>query len=174
MTTVKKACYTDAIMEGKKKTNPRAILVFGAPGSGKTVFCKNFSKRFKAPYYNLDDLRDQFNFSQAQITVLLKSILKTKQNIIIEGGLDTEASRKALYRVCKASNYDSSLIWIQTDVNTIKSRLKMRLKSASKAKEDYESRIREMEAPSDSEKPIILSGKHTFESQLSQVLSQLA
>ena len=44
------------MMEGNKKTKPRAILVFGAPCSGKTTFCEKFSRRFKAPYYNLQQL----------------------------------------------------------------------------------------------------------------------
>ena len=43
-------------MEGKKSQNlsqPRAILVFGAPASGKTTFCEKFSQQFRAPYYDL-------------------------------------------------------------------------------------------------------------------------
>ena len=42
-----------------------------------------------------------------------------------------------------------------------------------KAKEEYETKIRAMEAPAELEKPIILSGKHVFETQLQHVLSGL-
>ena len=77
-------------MESKKKTKPRAILVFGAPCSGKTTFCEKFSQRFKAPYYNLQSLREEADFTEKQIHVVLEAISKTGQNIIIEGGLDTE------------------------------------------------------------------------------------
>lgn len=161
-------------MEGNKKTKPRAILVFGAPGSGKTTFCKKFSQRFQAPYYNLDTFTEQLDFDSKQILALIEAVAQTKQNLILEGGLDTEADRKILRKLFKNSGYESALVWIQTDVNTIKSRLKLKLKSTNQAKETYESRVKDMEAPSDYEKPIILSGKHTFESQLSQVLSQIA
>jgi len=58
-------------MEGKKKTRPRAILVFGAPCSGKTTFCEKFSQRFKAPYYNLQSLREEADFTEKQIHVVL-------------------------------------------------------------------------------------------------------
>ena len=51
-------------MEGRKKTKPRAILVFGAPCSGKTTFCEKFSLRFKAPYYNLQSLREEADFTE--------------------------------------------------------------------------------------------------------------
>lgn len=161
-------------MEGNKKTKPRAILVFGAPCSGKTTFCEKFSRRFKAPYYDLDSLREEADFTEKQLHVILGVIAKAGQNIIIEGGLGTEEERDAVRRLLKSCGYNPALIWIQTDVNTIKARLKTRTRSVKKAKEEYETRISEMEAPSDSEHPIILSGKHTFETQLSHVLSQLS
>ncbi|MBR3220399.1 ATP-binding protein [Candidatus Saccharibacteria bacterium] len=160
-------------MEGNKKTKPRAILVFGAPCSGKTTFCEKFSRRFKAPYYDLDSLRQEADFTEKQLHVILGVIAKAGQNIIIEGGLNTEEERDAVRKLLKGCGYNPALIWIQTDVNTIKARLKSRTRSIKKAKEEYETRISEMEAPSDSEHPIILSGKHTFETQLSHVLSQL-
>lgn len=161
-------------MEGNKKTRPRAILVFGAPCSGKTTFCEKFSRRFKAPYYNLHQLREEADFTEKQIHVVLEAISKTGQNIVIEGGLDTESERDGVRKLLKLCGYNPTLVWIQTDINTIKARLKMKTKSAAKAKEEYDSKIRMMEAPSEAEKPIILSGKHTFETQLSHVLSQLA
>ncbi len=161
-------------MEGTKRTKPRAILVFGAPCSGKTTFSEKFSRRFKAPYYNLKQMRDEADFTEKQIHVVLEAISKTGQNIIIEGGLDTEAERDGVRKLLKLCGYNPTLIWIQTDINTIKARLKMKLKSVAHAKEEYDTRIRAMEAPAEAEKPIILSGKHTFETQLSHVLSQLA
>ncbi|MDO4611830.1 MAG: hypothetical protein Q4B34_03150, partial [Candidatus Saccharibacteria bacterium] len=66
-----------------------------------------------------------------------------------------------------------TLIWIQTDINTIKTRLKTRLKSVEKARSVYDSRIHALEAPSEAEAPIVLSGKHTYHTQLKQVLTQL-
>ena len=88
-------------MEGNKKTKPRAILVFGAPCSGKTTFCEKFSRRFKAPYYNLQQLREEADFTEKQIHVVLEAISKTGQNIVIEGGLDTEAERDGVKKLLK-------------------------------------------------------------------------
>ena len=161
-------------MEGNiKKTKPRAILVFGAPCSGKTTFCEKFSRQFRAPYYNLAALRDEAGFTEKQIHVVLEAISKTGQNIIVEGNLDTEAERLGVKKLLKSCGYNPALIWIQTDINTIKARLKSKYSSPSKAKTEYDTRVAKMEAPADSEKPIILSGKHTFETQLSHVLAQL-
>lgn len=163
-------------MEGKKSTTlslPRAILVFGAPASGKTTFCEKFSQQFRAPYYNLTDIREENGFSRDKILLILGLLARTGQNLIIEGELNTEADRQEIRRLLEAEGYNPSLIWIQTDVNTIKSRLKQRLKSVAKAKEEYDARISELEAPSDDENPIVLSGKQTFSMQLAHTLPQL-
>ena len=160
-------------MEGNKKLKPRAILVFGAPCSGKTTFCENFSARFKAPYYDLDEIRAEGDFTDAQLKTILTIISKSGQNIIIEGGLDTEKKRNEMRRHLRKIGYNPSLVWLQTDINTIRTRLKSKLKSVKKAKEVLEVEVSKLEAPADNEKPIILSGKHTFETQLSHTLAQL-
>lgn len=171
-------CYNKSIMEGKKSqvlSQPRAILVFGAPASGKTTFCEKFSQQFRAPYYNLTEVCEANGFSRDTMLAVLQLIARTGQNIILEGGLDTQADREEIKKLLIDEGYNPSLIWIQTDVNTIKSRLKARLKSVARAKEEYDRKISELEAPDEvSEKPIVLSGKHTFETQLSHTLSQLA
>ena len=161
-------------MEGKKLQKPRAILVFGAPASGKTTFCEKFSKQFRAPYYNLTELSEVYGFDRDHLLTILELIAKTGQNIVIEGELNTEADREEIKRLFRNSDYDPSLIWIQTDVNTIKARLKTRLKSVAKAREEYDDKISQLEAPAETEEPIVLSGKHTFETQCSHVLAQLA
>lgn len=165
-------------MEGKKSqvlSQPRAILVFGAPASGKTTFCEKFSQQFRAPFYNLTEICEENQFSRETMLVVLQLIARTGQNLIIEGGLNTQADREEIKKLLIEEGYNPSLIWIQTDVNTIKSRLKARLKSVARAKEEYDRKISELEAPDESfENPIVLSGKHTFETQLSHTLSQLA
>jgi gluconate kinase len=66
------------------------------------------------------------------------------------------------------------LVWIQTDFATIKMRLKKRYRTLKKAKEVYNTAVEELETPADFEKPIILSGKHTFETQVKHIISGLA
>lgn len=167
-------------MEGKKtetnKKKPvqsRAVLVFGAPCSGKSTFCDKFAKRFKAPYFDLGVLAHDYGLDRKMITLLVEQIAKTGQMLVIEGGLDTENNRNEIRRILKKAGYTPSLIWIQTDVGTIRARLKARLKSVAAAKAEYDEKINLLEAPTDFEFPIVLSGKHTFETQLRHVLSQL-
>lgn len=160
-------------MEGKKSKS-RALLVFGAPCSGKTTFAKKFAEKFGLAYYNFEDIKKKHNFTRDEILTILELIVKTHQTIIIEGILDTENQRKAVRRILSDAGYNPALIWVQTDVATIRSRMKIKYKSVTKAKNTYDIAIDRMEAPTEDERPIILSGKHTFETQTKHTLAGLA
>ena len=161
-------------MEGNRKNKPRALLVFGAPCSGKTTFAEKFAAKFGLAYYNLDELKAAHDFSRETILVILEEILKTRQTIIVEGELNTEKERTEIRNLLRKAGYEPTLIWLQTDVATIRTRLKMRYKNVSKAKKAYDEAVAAMEAPAENEHPIILSGKHTFETQTRHVITGLA
>ncbi len=165
-------------MEGKKihsspSNGQRAILVFGAPCSGKTTFGKQFAAQFNATFYDLDALMQEHNLSRQFILLLVEQVARTGATLVFEGGNDTEKDRRELAEILRSAGYSPTLIWIQTDVNTIRMRLKNKLKSVEKAKNVYDSRIKVLEGPSEAEMPIVLSGKHTYHTQLKQVLTQL-
>lgn len=162
------------MMEGNKRNKPRALLVFGAPCSGKTTFAEKFAKKFGLAYYNVKDLMAENGFTRSQILTLLEEIFKTGQTILIEGGIDTEAERIEVRNIARTSGYEPALIWVQTDVATIRNRMKSKYRSVSKAKEAYEAAVAEIEAPTEVERPIILSGKHTFETQTRHTITGLA
>lgn len=156
------------------KSKPRALLVFGAPCSGKTTFGEKFAKRFRLAFYDLSELKEKYGFSRKIILIILEQILKTKQTIVIEGEIATEREREEIRNLIRSYGYDPFLIWIQTDVSTIRTRLKTRYKNVSRAKDVYDAAVDKLEAPADFEKPIILSGKHTFDTQARHVISGLA
>ncbi len=161
-------------MEGNKKNTSRALLLFGVPGSGKTTFGEKFAKKFGLTFYDLDGLKNNNNFSEEVMLLILEQILKTRQTVILEGCLDTEKNRTEVRELAKKYDYEPSLIWFQTDVATVRQRLKSRLKDNTKAKTIYDGAVARLEAPAESEKPIVLSGKHTFETQTKHVIAGLA
>lgn len=160
-------------MEGNKMNKARAILVFGAPCSGKTTFAEKFSQKFGLAYYDYDELVEE-GFTHEAILRILELITRTRQSIVLEGGLNTENERAEVRNLLRKYNYEPSLIWVQTDIATLRMRLKTRFRSVSKAKEYFDSVTSEMEAPTDFERPIILSGKHTFETQTKHAITGLA
>ena len=160
-------------MEGKK-LKPRAILVFGAPCSGKTTFAKKFAKGFDLSFYDFDAIKEENRLTRKNLILIVGLLAQTGRNLIIEGGLATEKDRTEMRNVLRAHGYEPSLAWVQTDVNTIRMRMKSKFKSAAKAKGVYDTVVEELEAPTEMEKPIILSGKHTFETQSRHILAGLA
>ena len=167
-------CYNGSMMEGNRKSQPRALLVFGAPCSGKTTFAENFAAKFGLAYYDLTRIREDNGFSHENILSILELITRTGQTILLEGELDTEKDRIEIINAVREHGYEPSLIWVQTDVATIRNRLKLRFHSVSKAKTAYDDAVASIEAPTESERPIILSGKHTFDTQSRHVLAGLA
>ena len=163
-------------MEGntQRTIQPRALLVFGAPCSGKTTFAEQFSTQFKAPFFNLSELQKESGLTREHILLIVRQIAKTGQTLIIEGGLDTEAERAEIRNILREAGYNPALIWVQADATTIRNRLRAKLRSTAKAKAEYDAKIDVMEAPSEAETPIVLSGKHTYATQLKHVLTQLA
>ena len=151
----------------------RAILICGAPCSGKTTFAEKFAQKFGLAYYDYNELVED-GFSHEAILRILELITRTRQTIVLEGGIDTENDRAELRNMLRKHGYEPSLIWVQTDIATLRMRLKTKYRSVAKAKEYFDTVTAEMEAPSDFERPIILSGKHTFETQTKHAITGLA
>ena len=160
-------------MEGNKMNKSRALLIFGAPCSGKTTFAEKFAQKFGLAYYDYNELAEE-GFSHEAILRVLELIMRTRQSIVLEGGIDTENDRAELRNMLRKHGYEPSLIWVQTDISTLRMRLKTKYRSVAKAKEYFDNVTAGMEAPSDFERPIILSGKHTFETQTKHAITGLA
>ena len=140
--------------------------------SGKSVFAERFSEQFRAPHLNLTSLERDHNIPRKSILVIIKELAKCKQTIILEGGIGTEADRTEVRTLLRESGYSPALVWIQTDLLTIKKRMKS--KFGDKSKTVFDQETAKLEAPEESEHPIVISGKHTFESQLRTVLANLS
>ena len=155
------------------KSKPYAILVFGAPKSGKTSFAEHFSQAINAPYLNLTHLINEYHVSKKLAAELIIQIAKSRSTIIIEGLIDTEAQRKDMRTLLEKCGYKPVLVWIQTDLNTIKQRMRSAYRTLPEAKAALEKAISHIEAPADSEKTIVISGKHTYQTQCRNVVNRL-
>jgi predicted kinase len=152
------------------KTKPYAILMFGAPASGKSQFAAQFAERFKAPFLEFNKHR----ISYSAAAHIVEQVAVTGQNIVIEGCLNAEKQRNDMRQRLKKRGYLPVLVWVQADANTIKRRLHQRYRSIEKTKAAFEACYDDMEAPADIEKPIVISGKHTFTTQLKILLAKLS
>ena len=155
----------------KQKTKPFALLIFGAPMSGKSYFAEQLSTRFHTAYFDFSELTKKYKIESEDIQqFLMYSALKTKRNVVIEGCLDTEKDRSNIRTACREAGFLPVLVWVQTDVNTIQKRTKKAKGTRKKLEESY----KELEAPSARERHVTISGKFSFEIQCRVLLKALS
>jgi predicted kinase len=167
-------------MKSLGASNPHLIIPIGIPGSGKTYFAKHFANYFNAPLIDLEALRLKI-FGKRLITSkqeelvndiaqsFLDEALKTGQTIVYDG----VSSRPHLLDVKKkarAHQYEPVFVWTQTGV----SKSMRRYINLGGDKATFESLVSKFKAPLASDRTIVISGQHTFSSQLSKILKFLA
>jgi len=158
---------------------PHAIIMMGIPGSGKSTFAERFAETFQAPIINMPTLMRESGLPSAKANLiaksLLKEIIKTKRTFIFEGNTHTQDLRADLIRDLTKKGYKTLLVWVQTDTTeSLRRALKPHPKGSSMTNEEFDAAIDAFEPPQKKEKFIVISGKHTFGTQLKIVLKQLA
>lgn len=152
----------------------------GIPGSGKSFFAEKFAETFHAPYFSHEKIatlvQDQ-EITGILMELIFKEVLKTKQSIILEGFADTRLDRADLEKFAKSAGYEALFIWVQTDYETAKSRStkvsKNKLSRTLKPAE-FDAIYDQFVPPHANEKPIVISGKHTYASQARMILKRLS
>lgn len=145
----------------------------GIPGSGKSFFAQRFADMFSAPYVSFDSIQsivDDAERTEAIIDVQLAELFKTKQSIVFEGSTATRGQRDELTRIAKAAGYKTLFIWVQTDTDSSV----QRARKSGWTDEELEAYADHFSPPHEKEKAIVISGKHTFGTQLKIVLKKLS
>jgi predicted kinase len=164
---------------------PHLLIMVGIPGSGKSFFAEHFSETFKAPFISSDRLRaDLFNspdYSKNEESIISRienymteEALKTSQTIIYEGLTDTKAERAILAKKAKDAGYEPLLIWVQTEpIGAKKRSIKSASNKTGMTAEQWAEKSKRFVNPGQLEKFVVISGKHTYISQLKIVLKNL-
>ena len=159
-------------MKSLHLTRPRAIMMVGVPGSGKSFFAGQFAQTFHIPYVDSDTIEmygANKTASSRLIALLLAEIIKTEQTFILEGSGDTKLLRTEFVQFAKKRGYDPLFIWVQADRTTSRQR------SARKGtpQEVYLEGLQKFEPPVESEKALVISGRHTYAGQARMVLNHI-
>jgi shikimate kinase len=166
-------------MKPLASTTPHVIVMVGIPGSGKTTFAEHFAKTFHAPFINIDSLCASVDLSTKAGVVIatkfLDELLKTQRTIVFEGGSGSRVERQALTRRITAAGYEPLLVWVQTETAEAKRRsLRKRAGYTPLDESAFEETLRRFTPPTAREKAVVISGKHTYSTQVKAVLKQLA
>ncbi|MDB5180202.1 MAG: hypothetical protein JWN12_834 [Candidatus Saccharibacteria bacterium] len=158
---------------------PHVIIMVGIPGSGKTTFAEHFAKTFQAPYINprvISELTGIDAEATERVTKLLfDELLKTNRTLIYEGSTYARTQRMALENMVTKAGYTPLLVWVQTDPAESKHRATKKQKSiVTLSSAAFDAAYKQFQNPSETEKPVVISGKHTYATQLKAVLTRLA
>jgi hypothetical protein len=159
--------------------SPHAIIMVGIPGSGKSTFAEHFADTFKAPIINESRIAYEADLSaeqmQAVSSVLLSELLKIDRTFLIEAANLSKAKRTSLVATVSKAGYRPLIVWVQTDPYEAKRRAMKPLPNGSGlADAEFDALYKSFAAPSPQEKAVVISGKHTYATQLKVVLKQLA
>lgn len=181
-------CNTFAILSYMKSLSankPRLIAMVGIPGSGKSYFAEHFAETFKAPIVSFHHFRyelfnepnygdDECEIINRVANLMLDELLKTGRTILYEGKTNTRNERLALAKKSRDAGYEALFVWVQTDIETAQKRAtKSSDDKTAMTVEQFERQIKKFIPPNQLEKIVVISGKHTYASQLKIVLKRL-
>ncbi len=176
----------------KVRTNkPVLVLLYGFPGAGKTHFSRNMSEHLDSAHVHSDRIRHEL-FEEPRFDDQENGIVKHLMNYMTEEFLnagisvlfDTNAMRKAdrhaMREMARKKGAKTLLIWLQIDADTAFKRLNSRDRrtaddrfAAEYTQEDFRKYASRMQHPEPTEDYVVISGKHTFNSQRNAVFKKL-
>jgi len=172
-------------MKSLQLSKPHIIAMMGIPGSGKTFFAEQFAETFNASLVSYEKINqnifgNQVNTKAGLLAVdrvagyMLKELLKSGYTVILDGPTESRANRLALVRLAKAAGYETLFVWSQIETATAKSRATKNTKDKNGISiEMFEGITKHFTTPGNTEKTVVISGKHNFSSQLKIVLKHL-
>ncbi len=161
-------------MKPLQLSSPHLIIMVGAPGAGKTQFATEFAKMFNAPMLSSDTLRELSNddtlIHKAAIDVL-RELLKPRQTIIFDGNTEKRAWRSDIAKVAREAGFKPLFVWVQTDPAMSRARW---LRSHNGDEALFEQKLRTFSPPHASEPYMVISGRHTYNTQAKTLLKKLS
>ncbi|MFZ1302213.1 MAG: AAA family ATPase [Candidatus Microsaccharimonas sp.] len=159
--------------------SPHAIIMVGIPGSGKSTFAEHFAETFHAPIINEARIAFEAGLDPERTDIvshfLLTEILKANKTFLYEATDLTKAKRAEFTKTVIKAGYRPLLVWVQTEANEAKRRAtKPQPTGSGLSDEEFDAAFYKFQAPGEQEKVVVISGKHTYASQLKIVLKQLA
>lgn len=166
-------------------------MLYGYPGAGKTLFARQFADELqntihlqadKLQHNLLENLPGDASSSSIPGTILkylTNEYLNNGISVVLDASLTTKNERKLIRKIANDNKVESFIVWLQIDADSAFARVKKRDRRKIEDKyadeyipSEFQSIISSCQNP-DNEDFIVISGKHTFQSQKVSVLKKL-
>ena len=172
-------------------TKATFILLYGFPGSGKTFFARQLSESLGAAHVHGDRIRSEL-FEEPRYDARENEVVSHLMEYMAEEFLNAGISvvydmnamrlsqRRALRDMARKHKAEPLLVWLQIDMDSSFGRVVKRDRrkaddrfSAPLDQKSFEHIVGRMQNPNQAEEYVVISGKHTFNTQQHMVLKKM-
>jgi predicted kinase len=169
---------------------PLFIMLYGYPGAGKTHFARELSDTLHAAHVHSERIRGEL-FTEPRydkeendivdhlMLYMSEEFLSAGVSVIFDANVDRLAQRRELRNIARRAKAESLLIWLQIDADSAYARLERRDRrkvddkyARTYDRPSFDAALGKLQNPKN-EDYIVISGKHTFNTQRSAVIKKL-
>lgn len=171
-------------------SKPIIICLYGFPGSGKSYLARNLAEELELANVSSDRIRSELFQSpryDAQENAIVTHLMDYMSEEFLSAGVsivyDTNAlriaQRRKLREMARKHRAGYLLIWLQIDMDTAFIRTQQRDRRTNddkyaepQTRSTFERQLAGMQNP-ESEEYLVISGKHTFDTQKNSIMNRL-